>query len=258
MEAAAGNKWLEVWTRKGREAGDAGLEALMRADGFDAGTGSISVADWLLQAGRIAGLLGLDQAKNVLDVGCGAGAMLWPLRNFPLALFGVDYSETLLGIARQAIPGLTAEVAEAAALPFPEAAFEAIFCHAVFYYFPDLDYAKRVLEEFVRVLAPGRGRALILDVPDLALRQECERYRREVIYAGQEYPTGQDGPYRHTYYPRSFFSEFAGERGLRAQFTAQDLGSYPMSPYRYNVLIDFGLSSNTVGPEGAPHAATAR
>ncbi len=255
MEAANGNKWLEVWTRKGREAEAGGLASLMRADGFDAGTGSMTEDDWLRQAERIAVRLDLARAKNVLEVGCGAGAMLWPLRDLPLACYGVDYSETLVDVACRAMPDITVQTAEAAALPFPDATFEAVFSHGVFFYFPDLDYAARALEEITRVLIPGKGRALILDLPDMALRDACERFRREVAYGGKDYPTEQEGPYRHTYYPRSFFTNFAAGRGMRAEFFDQDIASYPMSPYRYNVLLRFDHCRVSGCTEGASHAA---
>ncbi len=46
MNISTDNKWHEVWTRKGTESGDS-LEDLMKADGFDTGTGAISVDDWM-------------------------------------------------------------------------------------------------------------------------------------------------------------------------------------------------------------------
>ena len=247
MDAAHSNKWLDVWTRKGLEAEDGGLEALMRADGFDAGTGAISVDDWLRQAANIAARLELDRAANVLEVGCGAGAMLWPLRDLGPALYGVDYSQTLAEVAARSVPGLTAQRAEAVSLPFPDTMFDAVFSHGVFFYFPDLAYAVRALEEIVRVLAPGRGRAMVLDVPDLDRRDACERFRREVVYKGADYPTSPEGPYRHLYFPRALFSDFAASQGMRAVFEDQDLPSYPMGPYRFNVTLTFAAGGEHRG-----------
>ena len=230
------NDWQSVWLRKGREASGSRLEDLMRADGFDAGTGSMSVEDWLDRGEMIARRLEVGAGRRVLEVGCGAGAMLATMERLGAVLHGVDYSESLVALARRAQPQGRFDVAEAAKLPHASGSFDACFSHGVFFYFSDLDYGRRALDEMRRVLAPG-GRLFVLDVPDAALQDECERYRRDTIYAGQDYPTSQDGPYRHLYYPRSFFARWAEANGFSAEFVAHGLPSYPMSPYRFHVLL---------------------
>lgn len=236
--AVAESKWREVWTRKGGEVDSHDLESLMKADGFDAGTGCISVADWLVSAEDIAARLRLRDSANVLEVGCGAGAMLWPLRKLGIRLYGVDYSATLTATAKAAIPELTVSTAEACQLPFEDGMFEAVFSHGVFFYFADLGYAQRALDEIWRVLDKSCGRALILDVPDQAKMERCEGFRRDVVYQGQDYPTGQDSPYRHLYFAKQWFEESAARRGMKCTVYDQDLPSYPMSPFRFNALLE--------------------
>ena len=94
-------------------------------------------------------------------------------------------------------------------------------CHSVFQYFPDYEYARRVLEEFRRV-APV---AFILDVPDLATKAESERVRAAL---GSK-------PSEHLYYPQSFFDG--------ASIGRSELDGYGNAPFRFNVLHHFRSST---------------
>jgi len=236
MQCTQENKWIDVWTRKGTEVEHYGLESLMKADGFDAGTGCISVEDWHRQAGLIRDELRISAGDAVCEVGCGAGAMLWPLKETGARLFGLDYSASLIEIASKAMPDGVFKTGEAAVLPFGDNLFDAVFSHGVFFYFCDLSYARAVMLEILRAVKEG-GRIMILDVPDVDTMDACESYRRDVVYKGEAYPTSQDGPYRHLYFPRSFFTDFAREFGMKASFVECDLPSYPMAEYRFNVTL---------------------
>jgi len=238
MQCSQENKWIDVWTRKGSEVEQYDLESLMKADGFDAGTGCISVEDWHRQAGLIRDELRIAAGDAICEVGCGAGAMLWPLKETGAKLFGSDYSESLVGTAAKAMPEGAFKAGEATALPFDDNMFDAVFSHGVFFYFNDLSYARGAILEILRVLK-GSGQVMVLDVPDIETMDACESYRRDVVYEGEEYPTSQNGPYRHLYFPRSFFSDYAREFGMNASFVGCDLPSYPMAKYRFNVKLSY-------------------
>lgn len=237
MNVSTDNNWHEVWTRKGTEGGSS-LEDLMKADGFDTGTGAISVDDWMITSEDIKEKLKIADASRILEVGCGAGAMLYTFRDSGPKLFGADYSETLIRKAVSAIPELTGITCEASALNFSDNMFDAVFSHGVFFYFRDYTYAEQAMDEILRVLT-DEGKIFILDVPDLAKREQCETYRRDVIYAGEEYPTAEESPYRHLYYPKAWFHEYGEKHGMKVQIFDQNLASYPMSPYRFNALLAF-------------------
>lgn len=232
------NKWHEVWLRKGGEKSSYDLEGLMQADGFDTNTGAMTVVDWLNTSGDIKKHLQISHGNNLLEIGCGAGAMLWTMRDCGANLYGVDYSETLLKKACKAIPELSVKACEAAGLTFPDNMFEAVFSHGVFFYFEDYDYAERAMNEILRVLT-DHGKIFILDVPDIDKRDACETFRRDVVYAGEDYPTAEDSPYRHLYYPKSWFENFGKGNNMKTTFFDQNLPSYPMSPYRFNVLLEY-------------------
>jgi ubiquinone/menaquinone biosynthesis C-methylase UbiE len=115
---------------------------------------------------RIARLLmGLGPGDGVLDVGCGPGNFS---RDFARTVgddglvVGVDASRPMLlrGVRETAAVGvanLCLVYADAAALPFREASFDAACCFAALNLFPD---PYRAIDEMRRVLAPGGRIAL--------------------------------------------------------------------------------------------------
>jgi SAM-dependent methyltransferase len=207
--------WREVWERKGAvEVDTYDLQTLLDLDGYDVGTGKLTPEAWAVVPDIVVRELSLRPGMRLLDVGCGAGALLWCLQDNGLKLFGVDYSAPLIAHARRAVPEATFAVAEALSLPFDA---DAIVCCGVFLYFPDLDYARRVLDEFKRA-APV---ALVLDVPDLATREEAQRARAA---AGSK-------PGEHLYYPRAFFEG--------SKVWTNNVPGYGNGPFRFNALLDF-------------------
>jgi len=205
--------WREIWERKGaRRVEEYDLETLMELDGFDCGAGKMSTAELGEVADLVRKRLNLRPGMSLLEVGCGAGALLWCLRQTGATLKGVDYAENQIRHARRAIPRGEFRVAEATRLPFRA---DAIVCHSVFQYFPTFAYADRVLREFRRK-APV---SLILDIPDLATRDQSIKAR---TLAGSK-------PGRHLYLPRSFF---AG-----CNTWTNGLSGYGNAPFRFHALL---------------------
>jgi SAM-dependent methyltransferase len=84
-----------------------------------------------------------------LDLGCGTGVALEPVRRLGWTVVGVDVSDDLLAVARER--GMEAELAPAEALPFDDASFDggvSIWTHT------DVDDFQTVLGELARVLRP--------------------------------------------------------------------------------------------------------
>lgn len=93
---------------------------------------------------------------SVLDVGCGAGRTTRQLADRGFDVVGIDVSDSIIEVARQNVSDVELAVADAAALPFPDDAFD----HVLFSY-NGLDYLypagarRRALSEIHRVLEPG-------------------------------------------------------------------------------------------------------
>ena len=224
------SSWLGIWERKGREASGKpayGIADLLAADGFDGAMAQTGPSAQRHIAAMITESLGIQPKTRILEVGCGAGAVLSLLRDTRANLAGVDYSAPHIEIARAALPEMEFHVAEATALPFPDGAFDAAFSYGVFLYFRDLDYASAVLREMLRVVRPGAP-VLIQDVPDAAKREACEEARRAAGAA-------LNPP--HCYYPKEFFMEFAASCGRHGKIMDQAVPGYTNSRFRYNVLL---------------------
>ncbi len=110
----------------------------------------------------------LDAPTHVLDLATGtADLALGIVRRFPSAqITGVDLTPAMLEIGRRkaAAAGCAARVdlveGNAQALPFADAAFDAVTCAFGFRNFPDKE---RALAEAARVLRPG-GTLLVLEL----------------------------------------------------------------------------------------------
>lgn len=106
--------------------------------------------------------------RRVLDVGCGRGHAETVVRARGGRYFGADFS-----VSRAGFP-LTQ--ADAVHLPFPDAAFDVLFCVDAFEHIPDAGAAAR---EFHRVLRPGGS--FFLSAPNYGnvsglVKWYCERF----------------------------------------------------------------------------------
>lgn len=89
---------------------------------------------------------------RVVDVGCGEGRLARDLRRVGYDVVGVDSSPTLIAAAREADPEGRYEVADAAALPLPDASADIV---TAFMLLQDVDDIDSAVREIARVLVPG-------------------------------------------------------------------------------------------------------
>ena len=90
--------------------------------------------------------------RKTLDLGCGEGRLSRDLAALGHTIVGIDASPTMLGAAREAAPEIETHLADAAALPFPDGAFD---CVVAFMSLQDVDDLEGALRESARVLEPG-------------------------------------------------------------------------------------------------------
>ncbi|MEF9881454.1 class I SAM-dependent DNA methyltransferase [Streptomyces sp. P9-A4] len=100
-----------------------------------------------------------DGHGPVADLGCGPGGITAHLHGLGLDVFGVDASPVMVGLAREAHPGIRFEVGSMAALDIEDGTLGGVLARWSVIHTPPQD-VPGVLAEFARVLAPG-GHLLI-------------------------------------------------------------------------------------------------
>lgn len=96
-------------------------------------------------------------AKSILDLGCGEGTRLNLLANEKKAL-GLDISKIGINLAKKSFPTLQFRAADLEKLPVENKSFDLVYSAFVLEH---LDNPEKVLEEAIRVLAPGGHLVLI-------------------------------------------------------------------------------------------------
>jgi len=106
-------------------------------------------------APRVVEAAGIRRGDRVLDVACGTGVLsqaaveaVGPAGG----VTGLDVDPGMLAVAARVVPGVSWHRGVAEALPFPDAAFDAVVSQFGLMFFPD---RARALREMWRVLRPG-------------------------------------------------------------------------------------------------------
>ena len=152
--------------------------------------------DWRIEANLLIDLARVSKGTRVLEIGCGGGGLLHLLCARGACAIGVDTLDDALNLARKRGEWREAKsvqsgvsplaprpspvlvrIGETSALPFRDAAFDAIVGQHVIEHLPDADTA---LREWNRLLKPGGHLALATpnaDYPDPAHFADADHAR---------------------------------------------------------------------------------
>lgn len=225
-----GDQWKLVWNQKGL-ALDAPLH---HVDGFDL----LTEDQWDAMVSKVVRPLNLKKDNSILECGCGAGAFLMSLSKlYPgLTVTGVDYSESLLAIARQRLVGQF-YFSDMTQMNFlSDSTFGHTLSFSTFHYLPSEEAAKKAVSEMVRVTKPG-GMIYLGEVSDkskYSLAQEI----RKTSHQGHKKVSSQD--LDHLFLYKSFFNQLAEEMNLTLAIVDHvdfNFGSYQAAQYRYSVYL---------------------
>jgi trans-aconitate methyltransferase len=222
--------WLEIWNRRVAN-GPLDLAQLVRLDGFDIGAGRIEAQDWQAYCDIIGRKLGVQNGHSVFEVGCGAGAFLFALRKtWALEIGGLDYSTSLIGVAREAIPNGQFQVGDARGVSV-ELQYDYVIANSLFHYLSD-EAGSVVLD---KMISKAQIATAILDVPDVSTMTELEGLRRSVL-GPKEYEIKHRG-LEHTYYAREWFMQRARARGLSVEIFDGCVPNYAQNRFRFGVIM---------------------
>lgn len=227
--------WHDVWSQRTlNDHTDGGraptLEDLIVADGFNTGFGDIEVDAWSEFSSRTYDLFDLNPGDSLFDVGCGSGAFLFPASRRGIDVGGIDYSESLIGIAKLAMPEGTFEVCDANELETTPSA-DVVTSFGVFLYFPSLDYARQVIDRMCRKAARA---VALFDLPDLELAGEALQERQASAGGAAAYAERYAG-LDHLSFSREWIKAALEEQGLRdVTVGPQTMSGYDNGRFRFN------------------------
>lgn len=136
-------------------------------------TGQEEISSLMQSAGELA----LPrQRRRAIDFGCGVGRLTRALHNYFPECVGVDISSSMLQKARKITP--ECEFREASDLrSFPDRFADVIYSSLVLQHQPDKAHVSALIQDMVRVLAPGG--LLVFQMPlHLAFRNRIQLRRR--------------------------------------------------------------------------------
>jgi SAM-dependent methyltransferase len=111
---------------------------------------------------RLAFITHLVPSGQVLDVGCGTGALAARLVERGYEVVGIDSSEGMLAVLRARAPGVRAVAGSGTELPFEDQSFDLVVTVAALHHVAEPDAVRRTLAEMVRVCRPA-GRVVVWD-----------------------------------------------------------------------------------------------
>ncbi len=101
---------------------------------------------------RLARISKRTSAERLLDIGCGTGFILRQAVGVFKRIDGIDITQEMIARIPDLGPTVHVQLAEAEALPFPDATFDVVSAYSVFDHL--VDY-RVTLREVARVLKPG-------------------------------------------------------------------------------------------------------
>jgi len=225
------NKWKEVWIKRTLPEGGNILDRLIRADGFDGGAGKIEVNSWKEYVAFVAEKICIKKGESIFEVGCGGGAFLYLFYKMGHRVGGIDYSKSLIEIAKDIMEDMDFQVSEAISFD-TEKKYDLAISNGVFHYFPDLEYAESVVK---KMLDKTNKTVAILEIPDLELKEESKQARRGALPIG-EYEEKYNG-LDHLYYEKNWFYALSKKYDCRASIFDQNIKNYGNNRFRFNCIM---------------------
>jgi trans-aconitate methyltransferase len=226
------NNWYTIWNRKEITDTDKSiLASLIAADGFDTAYGGIEESSWIYYIQRQAIKLEISPDDSIFEVGCGAGAFLYPFYQQGNPVAGIDYSAKLVKIAKDTMPKAAISMGEAVDISMKNQ-FDLVVSNAVFLYFPNYEYAANVLHNMVNIAKKSIG---VFEIPDFAKKSAALKMRKGMM-GEAEYEEKYRG-LDHLYFSKNWFREVLATEDVKVTIEDQDIRGYGNSDYRFNVFI---------------------
>ena len=236
------NLWHSVWENRDINLDsfkeESLLSKLIKADGFDSPTGKISESSWLKHSKKIKRLLGINSDSSLYEVGMGAGAFLYPFYNTVKKVGGIDYSQSLIKVAKKVMP--EGEFINGDAITMDKKIkYDFVLSNSVFFYFPSFKYSMDILE---MMYEKANSKIAILEVSNLEFIKTAEKIRKKSLNENEYKEKYKD--FKHLYFPKEFFINFARDKNCSINIFNPNIDGYNANKYRFCVIIDKNKNFN--------------
>ncbi len=226
------SEWKKIWNKRGIENENEISELknnpqkmslrMKELNGFDVVDGGMTYDALFCQYTQIKNKMSIyNSFSSIYEVGCGCGANLYLFQNDSFKIGGIDYSAGLIDYAKKALNDesvLELDCDEAINMN-TDIIYDACLSNSVFSYFPDYDYAEKVLD---KMLSKSRNCLALIDIHDVDKKDDFLEYRRKLI---KDY----DERYRNLpklFYSKDFFKNFANKNNLEIVFEESSVTGY--------------------------------
>lgn len=236
------NKWKSIWEKRTADIdilqGDdvkSIIIELKRCNGFDVVGDGLTYESIVEQYRSIKENLSLTKENklelitSVYEVGEGSGANLFMFEQDGIRCGGIDYSESLVEISKCVLHSKDLVCNEAIHMSvLPE--YDAVLSNSVFSYFPDEEYARKVLEKMYLKAKRSIG---IIDIHDKEKELEFKEYRKRNI---ENYEEKYKGLPKY-FYSKDFFIDFAKNHDMDIRFVESDIPGYWNNEFVFNCFL---------------------
>ncbi len=171
---------------------------------------------------------------SIIDVGCGNGLILSALSSYFKNLYGCDYCEEMVNIARELNPEAKIIKTEANNLPFSDQITAYSLTYSIFHYLPSYQYAVNCIYELIRV-TKDKGRILIGDILDIT-------YKKSILLSDKKHISSKL-PLIHRYSEWMFYdlpellSIISAHRRVKKVHIINQPTTLPFNSYRKDICI---------------------
>jgi cyclopropane fatty-acyl-phospholipid synthase-like methyltransferase len=219
--------WKQIWNRE-KLVDCNNLQDLINANGFE--TSGINEKNLIQYVDYIQTQMGITEGDSVYEVGCGSGSILFLLNQKGIRVGGLDYSDSLINIAKSI--GITDDltVNSAENLSF-DVKYDYVISNSIFQYFPNHFYAEIVVD--LMMAKSKRDSIAILDINDEDKREISHNLRR---LAEPNYDEKYKG-FEHLYFKKEFWEKLAKDRNWKLSIQDQHIEDYKNNSFRYNIFL---------------------
>lgn len=239
MQKGVDTKWFDVvWSQRKKvfhetENGHSILERLIRTNGFDSPLGMMHESDWLLFIDKITKKVGIAESDTIFEVGCGSGAFLYPYHVKGHTVSGVDYAPGQIEVARIAMPDRKDYLHPYEAIDISiDPKYDFVTTNQVIHFFPSLDYAETTI---IKMLSKAKKTVLLAGVPDLNLKVESEKARRDIL-GPEKYEELYQG-LENLYFDKKWLEGLAKQMGFDCHFSGHEMPGFAQNKFRFDAVM---------------------